>query len=170
MTNNKMRAHNLPGSGVGKKRKTLYAAAFNRIDGAIKIGFYLEAICLIESIMADRLEARVAWLTNQTIRKFDNLGPLLNLLQPDKRKTKRRKIVTGLPESDREALKIYKEVNIWRDVRNKAVHEMAKLHETDQPSWEDRYRELHDIAVKGRNVGRRLSTKIRSLNRIGKNK
>lgn len=167
MSNKKTRA--IPGPDAGSKRQKLYSAAFGRIDEAIKSGFFLEAICLVESIITDRMEARVAWLTKQSVRHFENLGPLLNWLRVGNKNGKKGgQIKPGLPEIDKQALQIYEHIDSWRKKRNVAVHQMAKLDEDVQATWEERYTNLNVVATEGHKISRKLSDRIKSLNRANK--
>lgn len=54
----KVRAIAKEDNEVGLERYKLYKSAFSRINKAIKEEYYLEAITLVESILADRLESR----------------------------------------------------------------------------------------------------------------
>lgn len=61
MTSNKPRAlaenKSLSGKKNGMIRKNLYAHLFERVKDSIHNGYFLEAITLEESFMADRLES-----------------------------------------------------------------------------------------------------------------
>ncbi len=73
----KVRAKNTgTASVVGQVRHHLYQNAFKRINDSIEAGFYIEAISIIESIITDRLEARISFITdNEQI--FDTIHTLL---------------------------------------------------------------------------------------------
>lgn len=67
-------------SSVAKARQALYRSCTARIKEAIKLGFYLEAIALLESMITDRLESRIAAIHGQDeeYRKFRTIGYLLH--------------------------------------------------------------------------------------------
>ncbi|MDD3803532.1 MAG: hypothetical protein PHW02_03980 [bacterium] len=56
-------------------RFKLYKEVMSRLDFAIKEGFYLEAITLLESIITDKLESRYCYL-KKTSKGFHDLGNL----------------------------------------------------------------------------------------------
>jgi hypothetical protein len=65
----KVRAANVLGSGVGRKRQELYAKAHEQIAKARKKKFFVECIAICDSIISDRLEARRACLAPNDIAK-----------------------------------------------------------------------------------------------------
>ena len=106
-------------SRTGQARRDLYAKSLERIAKAIEAGYALEAITLLESLIADRLESRLASIHDQKAekRKFSTLG---NLTQELKGKE------SGEPPG---AVAIYERVEKWAGLRNEAIHEFAKLRE-----------------------------------------
>ncbi len=156
----KKRAKNKPGNSVGKQRQSLYAEAYTRIKEAIKQGFFLEAITIEESIITDRLEARVAWLSNQQHRNFDNLGPLAQTL---KGKGKNKKI----RESDPEMLDLLlPKIDKWRKQRNEALHELVKFpDDVEEKCWEDFYSKTKNVAKEGKTLSRKVSDCVKRLNK-----
>ena len=71
-----------PKSGMAQARKEFYGNAIPRIKRAIEHLFPLEAIALLESMMADRLESRLAYIFKQRAdkRKFSTIGQLVEEL------------------------------------------------------------------------------------------
>lgn len=153
------RAINQPGNGIGKRRQGLYKHAHERIKAALDAGFYLEAITLCESILADRLEARRAWLNQQdhAKRQFSTLGGLVRELTQSK--------AQDMSERDEGAQAVYREIGAWARSRNHALHEMAKLAEGDDTTWDERYKNLAKIAATGHGLTRKVSTVVRKLNK-----
>jgi hypothetical protein len=49
-------------AGVAQNRHEIYVKAFEHYSLAMDQGFYLEAIAIIESIIADRMESRLGEL------------------------------------------------------------------------------------------------------------
>jgi hypothetical protein len=148
-----IRAKNVPGSGVGKKRYDLYFNGFRQIEKARRQGFYLECIAILESIMADRLEARRASLNPDEPEKhrFSMLGNLTSKLK--------------IEDKDLGIQGVYSEIAVWADKRNRAIHQMVKLgDEESTKTWEDRYAELEPTVEEGTELVERLSAKVKRLN------
>lgn len=61
--------------GVARNREVIYREVIERYNKAMADGFYLEAICLTESLICDRLESRLEEI-KQTEILFDVLGSL----------------------------------------------------------------------------------------------
>ena len=68
------------GKGYGTRRRLLFEAARDHIERSIEVGFFCEAIAVSESIIADRLESRLSWLTKQNVG-FKTLGWLVNQMR-----------------------------------------------------------------------------------------
>lgn len=144
-----------PTSPAGQARGNLYSRCLGRISAAVADGYVLEAITLLESLMADRLEARMASIHQQDPekRKFSTLGRLVQEL-------------TGRKSAEsEEAKRIYREVEKWSDGRNKAIHEFAKLQEGSTRTWETKYEEARQTAADGEKLFRDLNRIVTKLNR-----
>lgn len=150
----KLRAIATPGSTVATQRYHLYRMAYRQISNAIEKGFYLEAITLIESICADRLESRLTFLSGNNVG-FRNLGPLIQEMKLNENDGILKNIVT-------------QDLEAWRLMRNEAVHEMAKLEAGDTSTWADRVQVLVIVVEEGLNVLRNLKNRDRALRRAGK--
>ena len=148
------RAANTPGSGVGKKRHLLYAGAYRQIERARARGFYIEAIAICESIIADRLEARRACLNpdDSSKRRFDTLGHLTSILQSEE-------------TAGDDIKRLYKELAAWGKRRNEAVHMMLKLgSEYSAKAWDARYKDLRKTMERGIELSRSISRQVEALN------
>ena len=144
-----------PKSRTGQARRDLYAKSLERIAKAIEDGYALEAITLLESLIADRLESRLASIHDQKAekRKFSTLGNLTQELKGKK---------AGEPK---EAVKLFKRVDDWADLRNEAVHEIAKLREGSSKKWETKYKKAVKAAKEGIELFNDLSAEVQKLNR-----
>ena len=150
MSNNKFRA-TIDEEGVGMERYLLFKEGYRRISDAIQHAYYLEAITLIESMLADRLESRCGELTNQP-QHFQMLGNLISGL---------RKV-----EHDDLLNKIMKqEIDSWREDRNHAVHEMMKIQSGKSDNWLTRQRKLKKIASAGLKTLRKYDSKLKKVRR-----
>jgi hypothetical protein len=148
------RAKNRPGTTVGKRRYELYANGYKQIKKAYVGGFYIECIAILESMIADRLEARRAWLNPNELDKhrFDMLGNLTS-------KLRREDEDTGIKN-------IYSKIAAWADKRNMAVHQIVKLgSKTFRKRWSSRYEGLKGTVDEGRVLAREISDAVKRLNR-----
>lgn len=147
--NMRTRAVATPGSANAKARAEMYKSAYSRIAESSKAGFHLEAITIIESLIADRLESRLTFVLQRDF-SFQHLGSLI---------TKARQVETdptllGLVDQD---------LDKWRKSRNKALHEMAKIADGDTTSWQDRVNGLVPISEEGLRLLRVIDKQIKAL-------
>ncbi len=163
---NKIRLENLPGNSVGKDRYELYKKAYSRIKVSLEKGYSLETIPLIDSIICDRLEARIAWIENHINKslKSTKTGSLrtiggnirqLKQIMTDEDRTK------GLDV-------LLLEIEKWDKVRGKAIHEMVKYYNEHKLKWDERYYEVTKVAYDGINLSQKLSNIVKQLNKIKK--
>jgi hypothetical protein len=145
------------GKGYGTRRRLLFEAARDHIEHSIELGFFCEAIAVSESIIADRLESRLSWLTKQNVG-FRTLGWLIKEL---------RKC-----EVDSELAHLLGELDTWRKRRNGALHEMVKVADdgsvpdwkTRPSDWQIRMAELAMSARAGYELVKRLYHRVADLN------
>lgn len=147
--NKRTRAIATPGSAIAKARVEMYKSAYSRIAESSKAGFHLEAITIIESLIADRLESRLTFVLQRDF-SFQHLGSLI---------TKARQVETdptllGLIDQD---------LDKWRKSRNKALHEMAKIANGDTSSWQDRVNGLVPISEGGSKLLKTIDKQIKAL-------
>ena len=144
-----------PNSLVAQARQKLYREAILRIKNAIEHRYPLEAIALLESMIADRLEARLAKIFIQDPCKgaFSTLGKLTKKLGGEELK-------------ENEAAKdLYKAVKTWAERRNEALHQMVKLAEGDTKDWAGRLEEAQATAEAGMTLFRKLDALVGKLNK-----
>ena len=144
-----------PHSDVAQTRRSLYQNALGKVSAALNDGYAIEAVTLLESMIADRLEARRAKIHSQKLekRKSPLLIPLIDELCGN-----------NAGESDT-AKELYEEVRTWTEARNTAIHQMVKLPENSVKRWDEKYAEARITAESGLDLFRRLDTKIKELNR-----
>jgi hypothetical protein len=123
----------------------------------MRAGFYLEAVAILESMIADRLESRQARKHPDCPEKheFSTLCRLAEELAGKKS-----------DDSD-EAKQVYREAVRWASLRNTCVHELAKLEDGCSLSWDDRYAKVKETAISGLSLFRRLDNQVRRLNKVG---
>jgi len=142
----KIRATANTTDGVGMQRYATYKDAINRISESIKKGFYLEAITLSESLIADRLESRLKYLTGSDKYSFKPLGKL----QEGIRDHETDKYLIELLEFKKGKL------DNWRNNRNNALHAMAKIEKGDAREWDGKMEECKKIALDGEELRKEI--------------
>jgi hypothetical protein len=132
---------------VGQARMQLIKKALDKIEAAKSQGFYLEAIAILESLIADRLESLISIVDKKT--GFQTLGSSI------------KKLKAIGSKFDKDFMKFIKnKLNPWRDNRNKALHEMVKLEANNLHGWEARYAKLEEEIGKGYKIFRRIDKEI----------
>ena len=129
----------------GQKRYRLYRDILNRYKEAMDKGFYLESIALMESIITDRLEsALIFYGFIDSSNAFRTMGPCLEKLHSE-----------GIISDN-----LHHELNEWKNGRNHALHEMAKIEEGYQTTFGQRYIEQKQIANKGYELFKSIKTEL----------
>jgi hypothetical protein len=134
---------------VVNARYQLFKVGFTRINDAIEHRYFLEAICLIESLLADRMGSRTSDHVD-AFRGFMNLGPLLRH--------------QAACETDPRLRLLNQEVVCWRQSRN-AIHEVMKIDAHHISPWPARVDQLRDSAVYGRKLLRAYDVAVRQARR-----
>ena len=151
-TSKRTRAVAIPGSDVGGVRYHLYRQAYTQINRALELGFYLEAITLVESLVTDRVESRLSFL-KKTDFSFKTLGTLIaesKKLEPDA-------VLKDL---------VTQRLDQWRDARNKALHEMAKLANGVATTWDERVQNVVPVAKEGLTTLRAIDKRCKELRKL----
>jgi hypothetical protein len=142
---------------MAKVRYELYRGATGRIKSAIESGYWIEAIALSESVIADRLEARISLLNDYTdaSRRLGTIGSLV-----------RRLISTEKHEGYEALHSLYLQIIQWSHLRNKAIHNAVKVSEDDNiESWESRYAALEHTARTGYELFKMLKAEYDKIKR-----
>jgi hypothetical protein len=144
------RGNAFEGKGHGRLRRKLFEEARQRIETSIAAGYCCEAIAIIESVITDRLESRLNWLSGEN-HGFKTLGWLINNLRGS--------------ETDSALTDLLDDLDIWREQRNRAIHELVKVEDGKPPmSWSDRMAELATGARLGYELLKRLYHRVADLN------
>lgn len=154
MNSNKERAIALPDNDIGRQRYELFKSTLGRINQARENSYYLEAIALIESLIADRLESYLTYIRNENFG-FKTLEALIrgfgsNNEYQDKIDDKLKDIVLNA-------------VKDWKDKRNSALHEMAKIDFNNQLTWKQKCQDLNKITEDGLIIFRQIDNRLRVL-------
>ncbi len=144
------------GTDVARQRYALYRVANERLKAAYEAGFFIECVTICESIISDRLEARLQFLT----RKTTKLAPVLSLgytLAAIKK--------PGV-ETEAELIAVYGAVSVWAEDRNRVVHQFVKRTSNDEVlSPEERIKDGMKTAQKGLALMRKISALVRKYNK-----
>ncbi len=137
-------------SPIGLQRYALLKAAFQHAQRAIEEERYLEAIPVLESIILDRLSSLVGGSLNHDIDLKWTIGRIhelatKNAVRPNGGPGRGTK--TRLP-ADIVSF-IDKDVRGWFDLRNHAIHGMAKLRRVGDDTFAQRYAKLGAVALTG---------------------
>jgi hypothetical protein len=141
---------------VAHQRYKLYRLAIEQLKSAYTGGFYIECVSICESIISDRIEARLQFLRRGTDKPshIDSLGRLL-------------KQVTDIePEDQVELRAAYASIREWGNARNETIHQFVKV--TDQnhrADGKDRARQAKAAARSGMRLMRKVSALVRKHNR-----
>lgn len=132
---------------VGKVRGDLYRRALDRASVAHAQGFDLEAIALVESLMADRLESVLSLIAGQPAR-FGTVGEAARELDKPHNLLERE---------------LLEDVILWSHDRARWLHEFAKVPDGDDVTWEDRLADASRVASEGLALLNRVSVATNRL-------
>lgn len=155
--NDRVRAKNLPGNRVGGVRRDLYKRAVERWQDAFAKGFYLECIVITDSMIADRLDARRAYVLGRDVEKMSSSLPIGKAL---------RRLRAEENTNDEKLELALDHVNAWVELRNQAVHRLVKVYENElDKTFEDKIAEYKKTAKLGFDAYRKLSAAVKRLNK-----
>ena len=149
MPKSRKRAARTSDNEVSQERYELYKATFAWIAKSISEGFYLEAISLEESLITDRLESYLTWLT-ETEFSFLTLGKTQKAIEKHAEDSILRSLVLD-------------ELDEWRKARNTASHEMVKIEAGKSISWDERTKINQAVAETGLELVRKIDRRTRKL-------
>lgn len=143
------------GKGYGRLRLHLFTHARYHIEQCINHNYHCEAIAVIESVITDRLESRLSYILGQEVGSkevgFETLGRLIQSL--------RKK------ETDEELCSLLDTLDVWREKRNKAIHELVKIEEgKPHKRWEQRLQELQTTSREGYKILKQIYHRVAVLN------
>ncbi len=136
---------------TGKQKYEIMRSAVSRYNTAMEHNFYLEATALIESLITNRLESRLAGLTSDEV-EIDTLGNLI------------KKIKKTELETDTELYSIMtNEINAWREKRNITIHRAAKLVKDEKKDFAQFLEVAKDTATEGRKIFDQYNKRLNQL-------
>ena len=141
---------------VARLRYELYRSANEQFKAAFEAGFYIECVSICESIISDRIEARLQFLRRGTDKPshIDSLGRLL-------------KQVTDIePEDQVELRAAYASIREWGNARNETIHQFVKVTEQNQDlDGNGRVRNAKTAARDGIRLMKMISALVRKHNK-----
>jgi hypothetical protein len=135
---------------VRAARAELIGMAIVQTKKAIENGFYLEAIALLESLMADRIESIL-------LRVQGEPPKLLTVSQG----IKDLKSVGGQLVDEA----VLEEIKVWSRGRSKWIHEFIKISDSEELPWEVRVQSAKEVAISGLALFNRLNASTKRFNR-----
>jgi hypothetical protein len=145
-----------PNTEASRQRYELYKLAHEQYKRAYANGFFLECVCICDSIIADRLEARLQFLDQDRNEPthIAALGPLLKDLD--------RKEVRD--ESD--LLEVYSDIRTWSQKRNKVAHQFVKVTDGNEGlSIKKRLAFARKTAKEGMGLANRIKRLVQKKNK-----
>jgi len=144
-TEDQRKRANVGSPGIGQQRYELYKTGFEKIRVAMQQGYFLEAICIIESLLADRMESRLGEF-DPSFTGFINLMPLVKQLRRY--------------EKDIYLNYVLNDIAAWSSDRNK-IHEIMKLDSNNLQTWDQKQKRLGEIATEGLRLLRNYDNGLR---------
>ena len=106
--------------GLGDRRYERYVDAFDWVEKCLGEGYYLEAIAVLDSLINDRLNSRLGYVTKTEIDSWLTCGQLCRDLVGKGGKN------TGA-EKDADFRTAITDIQNWVKMRNEAMHATAKI-------------------------------------------
>ena len=138
---------------VGGVRHDAYTLVIQRYQQAFQDGYYIECISLMESIITDRMESLANEISSSRKYSYKTMEKLLDYLKGENQKDFLNDII----------LQCLDGIGMWKNGRNTAIHEMAKLPDDLTESFQTRYNRLETLAIEGYKLFRELDNGIRKL-------
>jgi hypothetical protein len=105
--------------GLGDRRYARYCGAFDWVEHCVEVGYFLEAIAVLDSIIWDRLSSRLGYLSGERVNDKNTLGSICKQLVGTPGK--------GGLERDASFQGAELQIQEWVNKRNDAVHATAKV-------------------------------------------
>lgn len=144
------------GTNTSLQRRELYRLANEQLNAAYNNGFYIECVSICESIIADRLEARLQFLRRKTDQptRISEVGKLLNQLGHIE------------PSESLDLLVTYEQIRAWSSSRNEVIHQFVKITENNfRLTPKARERRSAKAARDGRVLMRKIASLVRKHNK-----
>jgi hypothetical protein len=120
---------------IAALKRELHRQAHGSLNAAIENRFWIEAICIAESLMSDRIESYIQ--KNHEQQRITTLGSWSYELMKSDLLAKRD-------------VELFERVHTWSKRRNLATHEMVKVSESHQSTWDERVASCKRVAMEGK--------------------
>lgn len=129
----------------------MYKQIWYRYNETYDAKCYTECIALVESLIADRMKSLANEISSSSKYSYLTLERLVEYFSGKKQ----------TPLLNEGINQTIDKIKVWKDSRNKAIQEIAKLSEDLSETFEQKYSELSKIADKGRELFNELNNEIR---------
>lgn len=144
------------GTAIARQRYDLYKLANEQLKKAYEAGFFIECVSICESIISDRIEARLQYLRRGTDKPshIDSLGRLLKQVEDIE------------PEDQIDLRAAYLSIRQWTDARNETIHQFVKVTDQNhQADAKDRIRQAKTAARDGKTLMKLISKLVKKHNK-----
>jgi hypothetical protein len=145
---------------TAEQRRALIAESFAWIQKAIDEGFYVEAVSLIESLAADRLESRLSYLIEYNVG-FQNLNTLIEKTYKEEHDEQLKSILKATDSST----EVLDNLSDWNKARNKIIHEIGKMEDQNYVPFHEKRNKAKQVAVAGFALLKKLTSRVTTLRR-----
>ena len=153
---NQQRLNGGKGTIIALTRFELYKSANARLKSAYEQGFWIECVSICETIIADRLEARIQFLTHEA-GGATLLGTAAQAAY---------RLLKIEPRENTDLHMLYSSVIAWSPDRNSVIHQFVKVAGLDQQlSAKERLVHAKRTAATGRIIMRSASNLVRKFNK-----
>ncbi len=132
----------------GSDKSQLLKKCHTRLSRALELGFNIEAIALIETLMSDRLESLLSTVDSEPV-EIKTLGQHLARVER-----------FGVLDQF-----VIVELRIWNRKRNLAVHELVKIRNSSDTDWNARIKFVREAAREGEQLLKSLKTETARIKR-----
>ena len=134
---------------IAALKAELHRLANGYLQAAIDAGNWYEAIAIAESLISDRIESYFAEHHDRHDMlslegNIRNMEEVANLYKP-------------------EDLQLVVDIKIWKEDRNKAIHEIVKVRKGEKLDWESRISAASATAKEGLELTRRVKNWSRRI-------
>ena len=143
-------------NNVGKQRYERYKSVIDQYNKAMEQGFYLEATTIMESLIADRLES----LANYVAQKLEGLDSNFSYATLE-RLTEFLNGKNQQPYLSEDLRKTIQDIIEWKEQRNRALHEIAKLDDKEEIDFADLYEAAKATAERGLELFKEINKQTR---------
>lgn len=144
---------------VSEQRRLTIGACYSWIEYSISNGFNMEAVTVIESLIADRLESRLSFLLSRDVG-FQMLQNLLDKLYCEETDSKLKELLKNSDPNSRDI-----DLQKWIKERNEVVHHAAKIEDNNFIPFHIKLHRAKISAESGKILARKIDSRVKYLRR-----